>query len=88
MNYYAAFMPIIDHDKNNEYRPKHLAYIDELSEKGKIHSFGRFLDGIGGLVILKCESFKEATELIANDPCVIHEARTYEIHEWEMKYPE
>jgi len=82
--YYAAFLPIINEEKNKEYRPKHLAYIDELCERGKVHSFGRFLDGVGGLVILTCQSLEEAESLMANDPCVIHGARTFEVHEWEM----
>lgn len=85
MKYYAAFLPMMDPDKSQTYRPQHLAYLEKLGSEGKIFAKGRFPDGAGGLVIYKAESLEEVLSYVQNDPYVIQGARGYEIHEWEMK---
>lgn len=84
MNYYAAYSPMKDAEKSQQYRADHLAYLEKLAEEGKVFAKGRFTDGTGGLVIYIAESFQEVEEFVKNDPYVIQGARGYDIHEWAM----
>ena len=38
----------------------------------------------GGLVIYRADSYDTVKAYVENDPYVVHGARTYHIHEWEM----
>lgn len=84
MKYYAVLLPMADEEKSRDYRPHHLQYLEEKRNEGKIFANGRFVDGSGGLVIYKAETLEEAKSLAESDPFVIHKARNYEIHEWEV----
>jgi uncharacterized protein len=84
LKYYAVCLPMLDKEKAARYRPEHLAYLDEKGEEGKIFAKGRFADGAGGLVIYQADSMEEVIEYAKQDPYVVHGARSYEIHEWEM----
>lgn len=85
MKYYAVISKLVDEKANVEYRPDHLAYLEALKSEGKTFAFGRFADGAGGMIIYVAENFEEAKSYADNDPYVLKKARTYEIHEWEMK---
>ncbi|WCN38303.1 YciI family protein [Aneurinibacillus uraniidurans] len=80
--HYAAFLPIIDQEKNKEHRPAHLAHINELFKQGKVMAAGPFTDGKGGLVIYIADTYEEALEMAEKDPAVTSGARTLELREW------
>jgi uncharacterized protein YciI len=84
MKYFAVFLPMKDQELSQQYRPQHLAYLEELDKQNKIFARGRFVDGAGGLVIYMTETFEETEQLVTGDPYVSSGARDYEIHEWEM----
>ncbi|MBZ5753405.1 YciI family protein [Metabacillus rhizolycopersici] len=84
MAYYAAILHMIDAEKNKEVRPRHIEYLDELDEKGKIFARGPFADGSGGLVVYIADTFEEALSLAENDPHVIHRVRRLELKEWTI----
>jgi uncharacterized protein YciI len=79
---YVAFLPIIDHEKNAQHRPAHLAYINKLYQEGKIMAAGPFTDGKGGMVIYIADTYEEALEFAQKDPVVVEGARTLELREW------
>jgi uncharacterized protein YciI len=84
MGYYAAILYMLDVERNQELRPQHLEYLNELSSQGKIFAKGPFVDGSGGLVIYKAESLDEAKKLAEEDPYVLEKVRRLELHEWKM----
>ena len=84
MKYFAALSPMLDEGKSQEYRPEHLAYLEEKENEGKVFAKGRFTDGTGGLVIYMAKNFEEAEAIVKNDPYVVKGARSYKIHEWVM----
>lgn len=84
MKHFVVFLPMLDEAKSATYRPEHLAYLEAQRGQGRIFASGRFTDGAGGMVIYKAESLEEATAWAENDPYVVHGARRYEIHEWDM----
>ncbi|GAB3794544.1 YciI family protein [Virgibacillus kimchii] len=88
MKYFAVFLPMADEEKSQKWRPDHLDYLKQKAEEGKVFAKGRFTDGAGGLVIYKSESLAAVEALVEKDPYVIHGARTYEIHEWDMTLSE
>jgi uncharacterized protein len=79
---YAAFLHIVDPDRNAEQREPHLAYINRLHHEGKIIHAGPFNDGKGGLVLYRTESLEEARSLAEEDPVVPAGACRLEIREW------
>ncbi|WP_102349062.1 YciI family protein [Bacillus sp. Marseille-P3661] len=85
MKHFAVISRMLNIEINKQYREEHLEYLKELAAQGKVLAKGRFTDGTGGLVIYLGESLKEVTALVENDPFIAHGARSYEIHEWEMK---
>ncbi|MFC0213965.1 YciI family protein [Paenibacillus chartarius] len=84
MKYYAVFLPMLDVELSQTYRPEHLEYLEQRAKEGKILARGRFTDGWGGMVIYKAGSIAEVQQMVDEDPYIVHRARTYEIHEWEM----
>jgi uncharacterized protein len=82
--YYAVFLRMISPELSQQYRTEHLDFLAELGKQGKIFAKGRFVDGAGGLVIYIADSEEEVTSLVKKDPYIICEARSYEIHEWDM----
>ena len=85
MKYYAAFVRMLDPAKSQDWRPKHLEFLEQSEQKGLIFARGRFTDGTGGLVIYKAESLEEARKLAESDPYVKSGARSLELHEWDLK---
>lgn len=84
MKYFAVFLPMLDQEKSRIYRLKHLDFLQKNRSEGKILANGCFSDNTGGLVIYRMSSFEEVKNLVEQDPYVIHKARNFEIHEWEM----
>jgi hypothetical protein len=84
MKYFAVFLPMLDKEKSKSWRSAHLDYLSQKTEEGKIFAKGRFTDGTGGLVIYKGEDQADIEQMVKADPYIIHGARTYKIHEWEM----
>lgn len=87
MSYYAAFLHMIDPEKNQAVLPRHIAYLDKLDEEGKIFARGPFTDGSGGLVVYIADSLEAATYLAENDPHVLEKVRRLELKEWKVWQP-
>ena len=87
MSYYAAFLHMIDPEKNQAVLPRHIAYLDKLDEEGKIFARGPFADGSGGLVVYIADSLEAATYLAENDPHVLEKVRRLELKEWKVWQP-
>jgi uncharacterized protein YciI len=84
MKTYAVFLRMKDPEKSREFRPEHLAFLDQRRAEGVIFANGPFADGAGGLVIYKGESLQQVEEIVKQDPYIVKGAREYEIHEWDM----
>lgn len=85
---YVAMLAIVDQEKNQQIRPAHLEYIDDLYKQGKVVMAGPFTDKKGGMVIYKADSYDEALKLAEADPVVAEGARTLELREWSpLEFP-
>lgn len=85
MKYFAAFLKMKDPEKNQQYRPQHVDFLQQKEQEGKIFARGRFTGGEGGLAIYMAESLEEARSIAQSDPYVVLGARTLELYEWDMK---
>ncbi|MBT2571245.1 YciI family protein [Planococcus sp. ISL-110] len=83
MKYFAVLLPMKDADKSQEFRPQHLAFLEDKRSSGQVAANGKFADGSGGLVIYRAESYIACEALVKTDPYVVEGARKYEIFEWE-----
>ncbi|GGE62412.1 YciI family protein [Priestia taiwanensis] len=61
--------------------PHRLYLVDVLQDR--LVSAGPFTDHTGGLVIINVETLEEAEEVTENDPAVLEEKFTYEVHPWK-----
>nr|WP_296978699.1 NAD(P)-binding domain-containing protein [Thermobacillus sp. ZCTH02-B1] len=84
IRHYAVFLPMKDAEKSERWRPEHLRFLDEQRAAGRLFANGRFTDGAGGLVIYRARSYEEVESWVKQDPYVVHGARGYEIHEWDV----
>lgn len=84
MAYFAAILYMQDPERNQELRPQHLEYLEQLERQGKIFAKGPFVDGAGGLVVYIAESLEEAKVLAEQDPYVAEGVRRLELHEWKI----
>ncbi|WP_400164438.1 YciI family protein [Brevibacillus sp. TJ4] len=84
MPYYAALLHMLDPEKNKEVLPRHIAYLDQLDQQGKIYGRGPFADGSGGMVIYIADTFEEAREMAQQDPHVVENVRRLELKEWKL----
>ncbi|WP_332694771.1 YciI family protein [Halalkalibacter lacteus] len=85
MAYFAAILYMEKPELNATYRPQHLEFLEGLEKEGKIFAKGPFIDGEGGLVIYKADSYEEAKILAEKDPYIVQGVRSLQLHEWEMK---
>jgi uncharacterized protein YciI len=85
MKYFAAFLKMKDLEKNANYRPQHIDFLQQNEKAGNIFARGRFAESKGGLIIYVAPSLEEAMKLAESDPYVTSGARTLEVFEWDMK---
>ena len=88
MKYFAAFLKMVDVEKNAKFRQQHVDFLTRNEKEGKIFARGRFTEGEGGLVIYMAESREEATRLAQSDPYIASGARSLDLYEWDMKLPQ
>lgn len=86
MKYYAAFLEMLDPEKNQTYRPQHLEFLRKGMEDGKVFAYGKFEDGSGGLVIYKANSYEEAEAFAKQDPYIVENVRKLILREWSMTH--
>ena len=68
-NYYVIIQKQISSlEVMNQIRPKHLAYLKEVHNKGELIVAGRYKNGTGGLIIVCTENYERALEIAQNDP--------------------
>ncbi|MGM8213289.1 YciI family protein [Virgibacillus sp. W0430] len=84
MKYFAVILPLKDEEKSKTYRPKHLDFLEKMRQEKKVLMNGRFVDGTGGLVIYIGENIEQVEAWVKEDPFIVHGARDYNIHEWDM----
>lgn len=83
MKFFAVYLPMLDREKSEQFRPQHLAFLDTMRNEGKVYANGKFTDGSGGLVIYHADSYEDCEALVLNDPYVQEGARGYSIKQWE-----
>lgn len=84
MKHFAVFLRMKDAALSQQFRAQHLSFLDDRRGEGLLHANGRFVDGSGGLVIYRAETFEEVEAWVKRDPYVVFGARDYEIHEWDI----
>jgi uncharacterized protein YciI len=84
MAYFAAYLEMLDPQKNQTLRPQHLQHLKECETSGKLFACGPLADGSGGLVIYIADSYEDAEKLANKDPYVVEKVRRLDLREWKM----
>ena len=77
----------ISNEKRKLFLEEHLYWVKAINASGIKISSGYLVDknqvpGGGGLLIFEATSYKEAQEIIKNDPMILNELVTWELQEW------
>tara|TARA_B100000287_G_scaffold7793_1_gene7682 strand:+ start:149 stop:442 length:294 start_codon:yes stop_codon:yes gene_type:complete len=78
---------LIKKDLRNKVINDHIDWIKKLKLKGVNIKSGFLVDelqipGAGGLLIIETKNFKEAMQIIKNDPMIISGIVDWKLHEW------
>jgi hypothetical protein len=88
MHLFVAYLTKIETDQEEALREKHVAFLNDLTAKGRIAARGPFLDGSGGLVIYRASDEASAFELASGDPFVVGGARSLVLKPWKGTFPD
>jgi len=69
-------------DTPSETVARHIAFVKDLDDRGKLVLAGPFGDFPGGMVVVRAESVEAATQIAESDPFVIEGVRTFEVRTW------
>jgi uncharacterized protein YciI len=83
MKYFVVFLKANDIEAANKYHEAHVEYVNKLCEEKKIHLVGKLVDA-GGLIVFQADNKEKVESWLAQDPFIVHGARTYELYEWHM----
>ena len=78
---------LIKKDLRNKVIHDHINWIKKLKQKGVNIKSGFLVDefqipGAGGLLIIEMKTFKEALQIIKNDPMIINDLVDWKLNEW------
>ena len=78
---------LIQKDMRKKIINEHIQWIEQLKEKGINIKSGFLVDelkhsGAGGLLILEIGTYKEALEIIKNDPMIKNNIVEWKLNEW------
>ncbi|ESL02150.1 hypothetical protein GCWU000282_02284 [Catonella morbi ATCC 51271] len=76
-----AYVYLMDNKKilNMEIVKRHVGYLKELDDLGKLILCGPFTDYDGGIVILECRDIEEARAIAESDPFIKDGYKTFEL---------
>ena len=78
---------LIQNDFRNKIINEHINWIKKLIKKGIDIKSGFLVDefkkpGAGGLLIIEIETYKDALEIIKNDPMIKNDIVEWQLNEW------
>ena len=78
---------LINHDLKQKIINEHIDWIKKLKKEGNNIKSGFLVDefkrpGDGGLLILEMNNYKNALQIIKNDPMIINDLVDWKLNEW------
>ena len=88
MAHFVLQFEYADPDLRARVRPRHLEYVGELHESGRVVSAGPFGDGSGALIVYEAADEAAARALVENDPYAEEGVmRAARLREWTVLFP-
>jgi uncharacterized protein YciI len=75
---------IVDKAVFDRYVPAHLAFVQELIDRGCDARTGYWAQRGGGMLLFQADSMEEAQMIIAQDPLVQNHCVNYKLYEWNV----
>ena len=75
---------IVDKETFDKYVPAHKEYVTDLIAKGHKARTGYWAEYGGGMLEFEADSLAQAQEIVDQDPLIINNCVTYELHEWRI----
>ncbi|MBL4635899.1 MAG: hypothetical protein JKY56_18710 [Kofleriaceae bacterium] len=64
----------------------HVAYLQQLEEKGLLELCGPFPENAGGMLVLRVANAEEAHSIAQADPFISSGAQSYMLRRWELSH--
>tara|TARA_B100001996_G_scaffold275824_1_gene216510 strand:- start:116 stop:433 length:318 start_codon:yes stop_codon:yes gene_type:complete len=79
----------LNNEERRKYIAAHISWVEALIKSGINVSTGYLVDkdqiaGGGGLLLLNARSYREAMEIIKNDPMIVNKLVNWTLHEWKI----
>lgn len=68
----------------DRYVPAHIAYVEELKNKGHQAKTGYWAQYGGGMLLFQAASMDEAQAIVDRDPLVENNCVDYKLYEWRL----
>ena len=73
---------IVNKNAFDRYVSDHKNYVRQLIDLGHQAKTGYWGELGGGMLIFQANSLAEAKDIVAQDPLIVNNCVTYELHEW------
>ncbi len=67
--------------------PEHIAYLEDLHQRGVLIAAGPFRDGRGGMILIETVDEAAAENIAREDPFVRQGVERYTLRSWEVLTP-
>jgi uncharacterized protein YciI len=75
---------IVDKATFDQYVPAHLAFVQQLIERGYGAKTGYWAQRGGGMLLFEASCMEEAEKIISQDPLVKNHCVHYKLYEWNV----
>ncbi len=75
---------IVDKPTFDQYVPAHLAFVQDLINRGHHAQTGYWKQKGGGMLLFEAASMEEAKAIVERDPLVMNDCVHYKLHEWHV----
>ncbi len=73
---------IVDKPRFDQFVSAHVAYVEQLVERGHQARTGYWAQRGGGMLVFTAKSMTEAKAIVEADPLISNDCVVYELHEW------
>ena len=78
---------IVNKTEFDRHVPAHLAYVQDLIDKGHQAQTGYWEHDEGGMLLFTADDWEQAQAIVEADPLIQNHCVTYTLHEWHRVLP-
>ncbi len=84
LRFVVLLHPVEGRERDEPLIRRHVGFLKQLESAGQLDLAGPFVDGSGGMLVLKVEYPEQAEEIAGRDPFVVEGVARPEIRAWRL----